>query len=75
MDWDGYGGGRDERIDLRSVTSGALLDSRTLTNFGGGEYLVWNVTGSVTIVVTNLNPNSNATLDGVFLGGAVATTS
>ena len=71
VDWDGYGGGRDERIDLRSATSGALLDSRTLTNFGGGEYLVWNVTGSVTIVVTNLNPNSNATLDGVFLGGGM----
>jgi hypothetical protein len=68
LDYDGYGGGRSERIDLIDRASGAVLDSRTLGGFGGGAYLVWDVKGSVTIRVTNLNPNSNALLNGLFLG-------
>ena len=67
MDWDGYGGGRSQRIDLIDAGTGTVLDSRTLSNFANGEYLLWNVTGSVTIMVTNLNPNSNALINGLFL--------
>ena len=74
MDWDGYGGGRSERIDVIDAGTGTTLDSRTLSNFGNGEYLVWNVTGSVTIMVTNLNPNSNALINGLFLGGTTTAT-
>ncbi len=70
-DWDGYGGGRSERIDVVDA-NGNLLDSRTATAFGAGEYLVWNLSGHVTVRVTNTNPASNAVLLGVFFGGASA---
>src|SRR5262249_38773924 len=47
MDWDV--GTRNERFDVIDTGSGTVLDSRTLSGFGGGTYLVWNVTGNVTI--------------------------
>src|SRR5204862_549447 len=68
LDYDGYGGGRSERIDLIDRAGGAVLDSRTVSGFQQGRYLLWEVMGSVTIRVTNLNPNSNAVLSGLFLG-------
>jgi hypothetical protein len=76
LDWDGYGGGRVERIDAVNATTGATLDSRVIgqpngdTNpndqFHSGKYLVWQVRGHVRIIVTNLN--SNAVLSGIFFG-------
>jgi hypothetical protein len=68
LDWDSYMGGRSERIDLIDDATGAVLDSRTISNFQNGEYLVWNVSGAVTIEMTNLNPASNAVLSGLYLG-------
>ena len=56
-----------ERIDLVDDATGTVLDTRTLSNFRNGIYLAWDVTGSVTIRVTNLNPNGNAVLSGLFL--------
>jgi hypothetical protein len=67
LDFDGIGGGRDEQIQLISDDSGQVLDTETLSSFQNGVYLVWNVTGSVTIQVTNLNPNSNAIVNGLFV--------
>jgi hypothetical protein len=68
LDWDNLGGGRSERIDLIDSVTGTLLNSQALSSFQNGKYLVWNVTGSITIRVTNLNPPSNAVLNGLFLG-------
>ena len=73
FDLDQYQGGRNERIDLIDTASGTVLNSQTMSGFQNGKYLVWNVTGNVTILVTNLNPNSNALLNGLFLGGASST--
>jgi hypothetical protein len=67
-DYDGFGGGRNERIDVINNSTGTVLDSRTLSSFSGGEYLVWNLRGNVTIRVTNLNPASNAVVSGLFFG-------
>jgi subtilisin family serine protease len=69
LDWDNSGGGRSERINLINNATGATLDSRTVSSFQDGEYLVWNVSGSLTIRVTNLNSSSNAVVSGLFLGG------
>jgi hypothetical protein len=38
-----------------------------LNSFYNGAWLVWNVSGNITITVTNLNPVSNAVLNGLFL--------
>ncbi len=51
-------------MDLLDGLSGAVLDSQTLSNFTNGEYLVWDVSGSVQVRVTALV--SNAVVSGVF---------
>jgi hypothetical protein len=68
VDWDNYNGGRSERFDIIDSSTGAVLDSETLSNFQNGVYLVWNLSGNVTIRVTNLNSKSNAVVSGIFFG-------
>jgi hypothetical protein len=61
--------GRSEQIDVLDASSGAVLDSQTASDFGGGEYLVWNLTGHVQVRFTNLaGDNANAVLSGIFFG-------
>jgi subtilisin family serine protease len=70
LDWDNYQGGRSERLDVIDAASNRVLDSRSISGFQNGEYLVWNVSGHVTIEVTDLKASSNAVVSGLFLGGA-----
>ena len=50
---------------------GVVLDTRSMSGFHGGSYLVWNIAGGVTFKVTNTSPsNTNAVISGLFLGGA-----
>jgi hypothetical protein len=65
VDWDG--GGRSETIEMRDAVTNGVLDTRTLSGFGGGQYLRWNVSGHVVIRVTNVT-GPNAVLSGVFFG-------
>jgi hypothetical protein len=44
-----------------------VLDSRTLSSFTGGQYLVWNLGGHVQLRVTNLSGIS-AVVSGLFFG-------
>ena len=64
LDWDNAG--RTETIQVISNSSGTILDTQSLSNFQSGKYLVWNVSGDVSFVVTNTGP-SNAVLSGLFL--------
>ena len=59
---------RKEQIQILDATTGAVLDTETISSFHGGEYLSWNLTGNVVIKVTNLNPSSNAVVSGIFFG-------
>ena len=45
-------GGREQTVDVVEAATGTRLDSRIITNFTGGTYLVWQVTGHVQIRVT-----------------------
>ena len=63
MDWDH--GSRVQRVDVRELASGTLLDSRTLSGFDNGRYLVWRVTGHVVIQVVHIN-GPNAVVSGLF---------
>lgn len=65
---------RVERVDVLDGSTGTVLDSRTLSLFSNGQYLVWNVKGRVLIRLTRLGP-SNAVASGLFFGGAVSETS
>jgi hypothetical protein len=78
LDYDFHG--RSERLEVRDAASGAVLDSQTVSDFSGGQYLVWQVTGHVVIQVTRLG-GINAVVSGLFFdqlpggggGGATAT--
>ncbi len=67
LDWDSTT--RAETIQVIDTATGAVLDTQSLTNFHNGNYLVWNVAGSVTFRVTNTG-SSNAVISGLFFGGA-----
>jgi hypothetical protein len=65
LDYDLYGGGRTQRVDIVDGT-GKVLDTRVVSGFSGGRYLVWNLSGHVVIRLTNTNPAANAVLSGIF---------
>jgi len=64
LDWDAAGP-REERIDILDASTGNVLDSRTVTSFIDGEYLTWNISGNVTVRVTDLQ-GANAVVSGLF---------
>ncbi|MGA3294904.1 MAG: hypothetical protein ABSE45_13090, partial [Candidatus Acidiferrales bacterium] len=64
VDWDGEG--RSETVQITNASTGAQLDIRTLSNFGNGAYLVWNISGHVRINISKVTGN-NAVVSGVFL--------
>jgi hypothetical protein len=68
LDWDQFGGGRNEQIQILDATTGTVLNSQTVSSFSTGKYLVWNVSGDIQIKITNLNSASNAVLNGLFIG-------
>ena len=68
VDWDNYQAGRVEQIQVLDGVTGAVLDSRTISSFTGGEYVYWNVSGHVKISVTALY--ANAVVSGVFFQSA-----
>ena len=63
LDWDNQG--RIETIQIVDATTGTQLDSRSISNFNSGEYLVWNISGHVKINVT-FSGGPNAVISGVF---------
>ena len=62
LDWDSYGP-RAQTIDVLDASNN-VLDTRTVSNFVGGQYLVWNFTGHVKIRATALTTNS--VISGIF---------
>ena len=64
-------GGREQTVDVVEAATGTRLDSRIITNFTGGTYLVWEVTGHVQIrVARELFIGPNGSVSGLFLGPA-----
>ncbi len=63
LDWDTTA--RVQRIDVLDASSGSVLDSRSLSSFNGGQYLVWTVSGHVTFRFT-WTAGYNAVLSGLF---------
>ena len=50
---------------MRDASSGAVLDTETVSSFNGGRYTVWQITGHVTITVTQTG-QTNAVVSGLF---------
>jgi hypothetical protein len=70
LDWDQQS--RVETVSLVDPSSGATLDSRTASDFSGGEYLLWTVSGHVTIQITNGTSSPDAVVSGLFLAPATS---
>jgi hypothetical protein len=67
IDWDTAA--RAQRIDVLDAASGAVLDTRTVTGFRGGQYWVWTVRGAVRFRVTR-TAGANAVVSAAFLDPA-----
>jgi len=65
LDWDYLN--RAETIDILDASTGNVLDTRNITGFSGGEYLIWNLTGHVTIRLSRA-AGANAVISGLFFG-------
>jgi hypothetical protein len=62
--YDASASGRQENVEVVDRNTGAILDSRLMTNFSTGIYLTWDVSGSVEV---RLRPNNvNAVASGIF---------
>lgn len=63
IDWDGNG--RSQMIDVVDASTNALLDSRSVSAFSGGEYMVWNLTGHVKLNFTRVG-GANSVISGIY---------
>lgn len=59
--------GRVETVQVTNADSGQVLDSRTVSNFSNGEYLVYSLSGDVKINFINGGPQ-NAVLSAILFG-------
>jgi hypothetical protein len=67
VDWDLSG--RTQTVEVLDAGSGAVLNSQTLSGFGSGKYLVWDLKGAVRVRLTKVS-GFNAVLNGLFFGPA-----
>ena len=65
LDWDSST--RAETIQIVDANSSAVLDTRSISQFQNGIYLVWNISGHVKIIVTRTG-GANAVISGAFFG-------
>jgi RHS repeat-associated protein len=63
LDWDRSG--RTETIQILDGTTGTVLDTRSASSIGNGEYFIWDISGNIKINVT-LTGSANAVVSGVF---------
>ena len=71
LDWDAAG--RSEQIQITNAATGAVLDTRAISSFSGGEYLQWAATGNVVVNVT-CTGGPNAVISGLFFDPKSTTT-
>jgi uncharacterized protein (TIGR03437 family) len=67
LDWDGNN--RSQRVDITDWVTNITLDTKSISSFNGGQYLVWDIRGRVKITVTRTGAKT-AVLSGLFFGAA-----
>ena len=69
IDWDTTT--RNQTVRVTNATTGAVIDGpRTVSNFSNGQWLVWNLSGHVTITITNAG-GINAVASGLMFAPAM----
>lgn len=63
VDWDTAA--RRQTIEVLDASTGKILNSQSISDFHGGRYLSWNLTGRIVIRVTR-NGGHNAVVSGIF---------
>lgn len=63
LDWNSSN--RSQRIDILDSNNN-VLDTRSISNFSGGQYLIWNLSGHVIIRISNGAGSPNSVLSGLF---------
>jgi hypothetical protein len=64
LDWDKEG--RVETVTITDLSTGAVLDSETVSSFQNGTYLSWMISGNVVVTVTP-SGTSTPVVSGIFL--------
>jgi hypothetical protein len=64
LDWDGGSAGRIQQVEIIDADTKAIRDSRIVSDFQQGKYLIWYLSGNVEIRITPLTQNS--VLSGLF---------
>ncbi len=72
LDWDNNG--RAQTVEVLDAGSGSVLNSQTLSSYGSGKYLVWDLKGNIRVRFTKVS-GYNAVLSGMFFGPATAASS
>ena len=63
LDWDSTA--RGEKVQISNASTGAVLNTETVSSFHSGVYLDWAVSGNVVITITH-QAGANAVLSGLF---------
>jgi hypothetical protein len=71
LDWDRNG--RSQTIEWLDAADGRVLDSRSVSSFQEGAYVVWNVKGSVRVRLTR-QAGFNAVVSAILYDAGVSTT-
>lgn len=58
---------RAETIQISDASTGAVLDTQSVSDFSQGKYLVWNVSGVVNVTIANAG-GLNEVISGIFFG-------
>ena len=67
LDWNK--GKMAEKIEVLDAGTDAVLDTRKVKDFDGGQYLIWDIKGHVKLRLTTM-AESRAVLSGLFFGVA-----
>lgn len=58
---------RSETVQISDANSGTILSATSVSNFSGGDYVVYDLTGNVKITIINNTGSLNAVASGIFI--------
>jgi hypothetical protein len=70
VDWDQQN--RAEIVNILDPATYGVLDTRSVTSFGAGAWLVWSVRGHIALQITNAPGSPNAVVSGLFFASMPA---
>lgn len=63
LDWERLG--RVQTVEILDAVTGAVLDTQTMSSFGEGKYLVWDLVGDVKVRLTRVG-GTNVNMQALF---------